>query len=71
MPLNFHEFHELFRIREIKFVKCYSYIGSYIEISGKKLMGSWKFKCGHPIFEEFVKIYYRENNPVYGIDCQQ
>ena len=23
MPLNFHEFHKLFWIREIKFVKCY------------------------------------------------
>ena len=33
MPLNFHEFHELFWIREIKFVKCYS----YIEVSGKNL----------------------------------
>ena len=38
MPLNFHEFHKLFWIREIKFMKCYSYIGSYIEISGKKRM---------------------------------
>ena len=29
-------------------------------------MGSWKFKRGHSIFEEFVKIYQHENNPVYG-----
>ena len=34
-PLNFHEFHELFWIREIKFVKCYSYNGNYNEISVK------------------------------------
>ena len=32
-PLNFHEFHELFWIIEIKFMKCYS----YIEISGNNV----------------------------------
>ena len=67
-PLNFHEFYDLFWICEIKFVKCCgNVIYSYVEISGKNAYVRENLNADiHVIFEEFMKIYQRENNPVYS-----
>ena len=45
MPLNFHEFHELFWIREIKFVKCRNVIAilKFLVKTSVKMHGFVKF----------------------------